>query len=75
MLFPVVTPPLSSFTDNLKFVHRINTHLIVLAKCVCLNGDENYASKWDRAEDKREKVNSFLSCEQMPGSYVLSQRK
>ena len=26
-------------------------------------------------EGEREKVNSLLSCEQMPGSYVLSQRK
>ena len=29
----------------------------------------------DREKGERKKVNSLLSCEQMPGSYVLSQRK
>jgi hypothetical protein len=37
--------------------------------CVCLNRDEIIRQK------KKERVNSLLSCEQMPGSYVLSQRK
>jgi hypothetical protein len=52
-----------------EIFHYIDRYLIILYMCVCLNSDEIIRQK------KKEKVNSRLSCEQMLGSYVLSQRK
>jgi hypothetical protein len=44
--------------------------LIILHMCACVSMVmKSFVKK------RRRKVNSLLSCEQMPGSYVLSQRK